>query len=131
MSHENFENKNVYILNFGKVSTTNQTKRTQRKVMRSVCGPRRAMRGPRRAMRGRCTGCDTRTSTGWLSVRAARCTVRGLFAMRCDARGLVAFARCAVMHGRCAGRCAANWLRCNALCRRAGCIRAVQAAPCF
>ena len=25
--------------------------------------------------------------------------MRGLFAMRCDARGLVAFARCAVMHG--------------------------------
>ena len=30
MSHEMFRNKNVYILNFGKVSTTNQTKRNQR-----------------------------------------------------------------------------------------------------
>jgi len=137
-----FRNKNVYILNFRKNSSTNQTKRNQRKVLRSVCGPRRAMRG-------RCTGCDARTSTGWLSVQAAPCTVRGLFAMccaragciravRCDtqdamrgpmrcelvamqcaARGLVAFARCAVIHRmRCAGRCAANWLRCNAL--RAG-----------
>jgi hypothetical protein len=64
-----------------------------------------------------------RCAAGWLSVRAARCTVRGLFAMRCAARGLVAFARCAVMHGmRCAGRCAANWLRCNALRCAARCV---------
>ena len=42
---------------------------------------------------------------GWLSVR-------GLFAMR----GLVAFARCAALYRmRCAGRCVASWLRCNAL----------------
>ncbi len=64
-----------------------------------------------------------RCAAGWLSVRTVRYTVRGLFAMRCAACGLVAFAWCAVMHGMrrpmcCAGRCAANCLRCNAL--RAG-----------
>ena len=117
MSHENLENKNVYILNFGKVSTTNQTKRNQRKVMRSVCGPRRAMRG-------RCTGCDTRTSTGWLSVRAARCTVVVRDAMRGRCTGCDA--RCAVMHRmrspmRCelvAMQCAARGLVAFARCRR-------------
>ena len=115
MSHENLENKNVYILNFGKVSTTNQTKRNQRKVLRSVCGPRRAMRG-------RCTGCDARTSTDWLHLRDAlrgRCTgcdartaegdARSLYGMRCaDLYGLVAFARCAArsLYGmRCADLC--------------------------
>jgi hypothetical protein len=93
-----------------------------------------AMRGPMRA--------------GWLHSRGAlRCT--GCDAMRCDARDA---RQCAALHGmRCASRCAANWLRCNALrctgcdaradalrtgcdamrCARAGCIRAVQAAPCF
>jgi hypothetical protein len=75
----------------------------------------------------------------WNSGRGGRCvagwfSVRGLFAMQCAARGLVAFARCAALHRmrcnalRCAARCVAC-LRCNAL--RAGCIRAVQAAPCF
>ncbi len=39
MCRENLGNKNVYILNFGKVSITNQTKLA--KVLRSVCGPRR------------------------------------------------------------------------------------------
>ena len=107
MSHENLENKNVYILNFGKVSTTNQTKRNQRKVLRSVCGPRRAMRGPRRAMRGRCTGYDARTSTDRLHLRDAlrgRCTgcdartaegdARSLYGMRCAAQSLYGM-RCA------------------------------------
>jgi hypothetical protein len=67
-----------------------------------------------------------RCAAGWLSVRAARCTVCGLFAMRCAARGLVAFARCAVMHGmrrpmRCelvAMQCAARGLVAFARCRR-------------
>jgi len=47
MSHENFGNKNVYILNFGKVSITNQTKPAQStaKRVRTHAG-------------GRCTGCD-------------------------------------------------------------------------
>ena len=52
--------------------------------------------------------------------------MRGLFAMRCAARGLVAFARCAVMHGmrrpmRCelfAMQCAARGLVAFARCRR-------------
>ena len=121
MSHENLENKNVYILNFGKVSTTNQTKRNQRKVLRSVCGPRRAMRG-------RCTGCDTRTSTGWLSVQAAPCTVRGLFAMCCARAGCIRAVRCDAQDAQ------SDALRtvCDAMrCARAGCICAVQAAPCF
>jgi hypothetical protein len=152
---------NVFKLNFGKVSTTNKTKPAQstakrvqscrcevfavRQAMRSGRGGRCvagwllvrglfAMRGPMRA--------------GWLHSRGAlRCT--GCDAMRCDARDA---RQCAALHGmRCASRCAANWLRCNALrctgcdaradalrtgcdamrCARAGCIRAVQAAPCF
>ena len=133
MSHANIGNKNVYILNFGKVSTTNQTKRNQRKVMRSVCGPRRAMRGPRRAMRGRCTGCDARTSTDWFHLRDAlrgRCT-------GCDARSLYGM-RCAVVVLRDAlrGRCTGCDARTGCICAmryavRAGGIRAVQAAPCF
>ena len=55
-----------------------------------------------------------RCAAGWLSVRAARCTVRGLFAMRCAARGLVAFARCAVMRGmRRPMRCELVAMRCE------------------
>ena len=127
MSHENLENKNVYILNFGKVSTTNQTKRNQRKVLRSVCGPRRAMRG-------RCTGCDTRTSTGWLSVQAAPCTVRGLFAMCCARAGCIRAV--VVLRDALRGRCTGCDARTGCICAmryavRAGGIRAVQAAPCF
>ena len=121
MSHEMFRNKNVYILNFRKNSSTNQTKRNQRKVLRSVCGPRRAMRG-------RCTGCDARTSTGWLSVQAAPCTVRGLFAMCCARAGCIRAVRCDAQDAQ------SDALRtvCDAMrCARAGCIRAVQAAPCF
>ena len=54
------------------------------------------------------SGRGGRCVAGWLSVR-------GLFAMQCAARGLVAFARCAALHRmRCAGRCVASWLRCNA-----------------
>ena len=118
MSHEHLENKNVYILNFGKVSTTNQTKRTQRKVMRSVCGPRRAMRGPRRAMRGGLViGAGGALHGAWIvcdamrcaragCIRAVRCDAREmrgpmrceLVAMQCAARGLVAFARCRRHH---------------------------------
>ena len=71
-------------------------------------------------------GVVRRCAAGWLSVRASPCTVRGLFAMRCAARGLVAFARCAVMHGmrgsmRCelfAIQCAARGLVAFARCRR-------------
>ena len=52
--------------------------------------------------------------------------MRGLFVIRCAARGLVAFARCAVMHGmrrpmRCelfAMQCAARGLVAFARCRR-------------
>ena len=52
--------------------------------------------------------------------------MRGLFAMRCDARGLVAFARCAVADAlrgsmRCelfAMQCATRGLVAFALCRR-------------
>ena len=114
-----FRNKNVYILNFRKNSSTNQTKRNQRKVLRSVCGPRRAMRG-------RCTGCDARTSTGWLSVQAAPCTVRGLFAMCCARAGCIRAVRCDAqdaMRGpmRCelvAMQCAARGLVAFARCRR-------------
>jgi hypothetical protein len=55
-------------------------------------------------------------------------------AMRCDARDAIHGMRCNAL--RCAGRCAAraDALRtgCDAMrCARAGCIRAVQAAPCF
>ena len=114
-----FRNKNVYILNFRKNSSTNQKKRNQRKVLRSVCGPRRAMRG-------RCTGCDARTSTGWLSVQAAPCTVRGLFAMCCARAGCIRAVRCDAqdaMRGpmRCelvAMQCAARGLVAFARCRR-------------
>jgi hypothetical protein len=64
----------------------------------------------RRAMR---SGRGGRCVAGWFSVR-------GLFAMQCDTRGLVAFARCAALHKmrcnalRCAARCA-DCLRCNTL----------------
>jgi len=73
----------------------------------------------------RCEVCAVRggrCAAGWLPVR---CTVRGLFAMQCAARGLVAFARCAARSLRCAalrGRCdamCASWLQLQA--RRAGC----------
>ena len=105
MSHEMFRNKNVYILNFRKNSSTNQTKRNQRKVLRSVCGPRRAMRG-------RCTGCDTRTSTGWLSVQAAPCTVRGLFAMCCARAGCIRAVRCDAREMRGPMRCELVAMQC-------------------
>ena len=90
MSHEKFRNKNVYILNFRKVSSTNQTKPSQSTAKRVRTG--RAMRGRctgcdaltstdllylRDALRGRCTGCDARTSTDWLHLRDA---LRGVVA---------------------------------------------------
>jgi hypothetical protein len=82
-----FRNKNVYILNFGKVSTTNQTKRNQRDA-RTTEGDARSLYGMRCA-----DLCGL--------VVFARCAARSLYcAMRCavvarDAmRGLVAFARC-------------------------------------
>jgi hypothetical protein len=76
-----------------------------------------AMRGPMRAgwlhSRGalRCTGCDAMSCDARDAMRepmrcelvamqcaALRCTVRGLFAIQCAARGLVAFARCRRRH---------------------------------
>ena len=70
MSHENIGNKNVYILNFRKVSTTNQTKRNQRDA---------------RTAEG-----DALTSTDWLHLRdalrgrcIARCAAQSLYGMRC------------------------------------------------
>jgi hypothetical protein len=76
-----------------------------------------AMRGPMRAgwlhSRGalRCTGCDAmccdardamrepmRCELVAMQCAALRCTVRGLFAIQCAARGLVAFARCRRRH---------------------------------
>ena len=137
MSHENFGNKNVYILNFGKVSITNQTKPAQSTAKRvqscrcEVCAVRQAMRkkqsfykasgfsgrggrcvagwllvrglfamrGPMRAgwlhSRGalRCTGCNAMRCDARDAMREPmRCTGCGLFAIQCDARGLVAFA---------------------------------------
>jgi hypothetical protein len=150
-THNTFAIRNVYKLNFGKDSTTNQTKpapSTAKRVQScrcEVCAVRRASgRG------GRCVA-------GWLSVRGGLVVgARIVCDARADARGLVALARCAALYRMrcnalrytgCDARCAANWLRCNALrcaalhgarivcdtmrCARAGCIRAVQAAPCF
>ena len=143
-------------MKFGKVSTTNQTKPAQSTAKRvqscrcEVCAVRRMMRKKQSFYKasgfsGRCGRCVA----GWLSVR-------GLFAMQCAARGLVAFARCEVMYRmRCnalrytgcdaradALRTGCDAMRCAALhgarivcdticCAWAGCIRAVQAAPCF
>ena len=125
MSHENLENKNVYILNFGKVSTTNQTKRNQRKVLRSVRtakGDARTAEGDARSLYG------IRCADLYGQVAFARCAARSLYGMRCADRG-----------GRCAVRCDAQDAQSDALrtgcdamrCARAGCICAVQAAPCF
>jgi hypothetical protein len=59
----------------------------------------------------RCTGCDAmrcdardamrepmRCELVAMQCAALRCTVRGLFAIQCAARGLVAFARCRRRH---------------------------------
>ena len=64
-------------------------------------------------------------------MRAVRCTVRGLFAMQCAARGLVAFARIVCLravwlHSRGALRCTgcdarAGALRAGFVCRRGRC----------
>ena len=121
MSHENLENKNVYILNFGKVSTTNQTKRNQRKVLRSVRtaeGDARSLYGMRYAdlyglvigaggaLHGARIVCDAMRCARAGCIRAVRCDAREmrgpmrceLVAMQCAARGLVAFARCRRHH---------------------------------
>ena len=98
MSHENLENKNVYILNFGKVSTTNQTKRNQRKVLRSVRtakGDARTAEGDARSLYG------IRCADLYGQVAFARCAARSLYGMRCADRG----GRCAVVV-RDAMRCA-------------------------
>ena len=70
-THDEMTIQDVYKLNFGKVSTTNQI--NERKVLRSVCAELqvRGVRSARRAMRGglvigarivcdamRCAGCD-------------------------------------------------------------------------
>jgi hypothetical protein len=62
------------------------------------------------------SGRGGRCVEGWLSVR-------GLFAMRGPMRGELVAMQCDAM------RCTGCDARTNAL--RAGCIRAVQAAPCF
>jgi hypothetical protein len=120
MSHENLENKNVYILNFGKVSTTNQTKRNQRKVLRSVRtaeGDARSLYGMRYAdLYGLVIGAG-----GALHGRCTRCDARSLYGMRCAVRCDAQDAQSDALRTGCdAMRCA-----------RAGCICAVQAAPCF
>ena len=84
-----------------------------------------------------------------MQCAALRCTVRGLFAMRCARAGCIRAVRCDArdaqadaLRGRCTGcdaRTAEGDARADALrtgcdamrCARAGCIRAVQAAPCF
>jgi hypothetical protein len=132
---------------------TNQTKPAQSVAKRvqscscEVCAVRRAMR----------SGCGGRCVAGWLSVRelfAMQCSARGLVAfarcaalyrMRCNAlrctgcdalRCTGCDARADALRAGCdAMRCAAlHGVRivCDAMrCARAGCIRAVQAAPCF
>ena len=85
--------RNVFKLNFGKVSPTNQI--NERKVLRSVCAELqvRGVRSARRAMRGglvigarivcdamRCAGCDAMRC-----ARELRCT--GCNAMRCARAG--------------------------------------------
>jgi hypothetical protein len=159
--------RNVYKLNFGKVSTTNQTKpETSAKYCEAraelqVRGVRRAAGAQRERwacvrVGCRCADCLQwrADAASWLHSRGAQCAAIQ-DAMQCAAlHGMHArdARQCAALHGmRCASRCAANWLRCNALrctgcdaradalrtgcdamrCARAGCIRAVQAAPCF
>ena len=126
MSHENLENKNVYILNFGKVSTTNQTKRNQRKVLRSVRtaeGDARSLYGMRYAdLYGLVIGAG-----GALHGRCTRCDARSLYGMRCAV---------VVLRDALSGRCTGCDARTGCICAmryavRAGGIRAVQAAPCF
>jgi hypothetical protein len=105
--------RNVFKLNFGKVSPTNQI--NERKVLRSAC----------RAAGARCAPCaagDARRAGYRCGRRDARCAD----CLRCAARGLVAFARCCdaqdAMRGpmRCelvAMQCAARGLVAFARCR--------------
>ena len=84
MSHENFGNKNVYILNFRKNSSTNQTKRNQRDAE----GDARSLYGMRCA--DLCRLVVFARCAAWSLYCAMRCAVVARDAMR----GLVAFARC-------------------------------------
>jgi len=130
MSHEMFRNKNVYILNFRKNSSTNQTKRNQRDA--------RTAEGDARSLYG------MRCADLYGLVAFARCAARSLYGMRCaDLCGLVVFARCVArslyctMRGPlrtgciCAMRCAVVVLRdalrgrCTGCDARTGCICAL------
>ena len=113
MSHENFENKNVYILNFGKVSTTNQTKRNQRKVLRSVRtaeGDARSLYGMRYTdLYGLVIGAGGALHGAWIVCDAMRCARAGCIrAVRCDAREMRGPMRCELVAMQCAVQ--AGWL---------------------
>ena len=105
-THNELAIRDVYKLNFVKVSTTNQTKPAQSTA--------------KRVQSCRCEVCAVRCgrcAAGWLSVRAARRTVCGLFAMRCAARRAGSFLRCTGCDAT-SPRAAMHGMRCNAL--RAG-----------
>jgi hypothetical protein len=103
-----------------------RTKRNQRKVLRSAC----------RAAGARCSPCGRRCAAG-AAGDAWRAGFRCADCLRCNAL------RAGWLHSRGALRCTGcDAMRCAALhgarivcdamrCARAGCIRAVQAAPCF
>jgi hypothetical protein len=96
---------------------TNQTKLPPNETSAKYCEAR--------AQSCRCEVCAVRggrCAAGWLPVRAARCTVRGLFAMQCAALyGMRCVGRCGALHG---ARIVCDAMR----CARAGCIRAVRCA---
>ena len=84
-----FRNKNVYILNFRKNSSTNQTKRNQRDA-RTVEGDAWTAEGDAWSLYG------MRCADLYGLVAFAQCAAQFLYGMRCaDRCGLVAFARCA------------------------------------
>ena len=102
-----------------------RTKRNQRKVLRSAC----------RAAGARCAPCGRRCAAGDAWRVGCWCADCLRCAGRCARAGCIRAVRCAVqdamqyaaLHGmRCASRCDANWLRCNALrcdARDADCLR--------
>ena len=88
----------------------------------------------------RCTGCDAMRCDARDAMRepmrceliamqcaALRCTVRGLFAMQCAARGLVAFARCRRRHAFDGGIFRVGWVGGVVRCMRYGrCVRCMR-----
>ncbi len=105
-THNEKSIQDVYKLNFGKVSPTNQI--NERKVLRSACSAAGARCAP-------CAAGDARRAGYRCGRRAVRCAdCLRCDALRCAARGLVAFARCAVMHGmRRPMRCELVVMRCE------------------